>query len=107
MKFTLTQPCANCPFRTDVRPYLTKNRAKEIAHAITEQQRTFTCHKTLKLDEEDRQHCGGALILLEKLNQPNQMMRLEERFGCYDRRKLKMDAPVFDTTKQFIKVNNS
>lgn len=50
----------------------------------------------------DEQHCAGALILLEKLDRPSQMMRISERIGMYDRRKLDMDAPVFDTFRKMI-----
>ena len=53
-------------------------------------------------ETEDSQHCGGALILLEKIESPNQMMRIMERMGGYDRHKLKMDADVFDDQYAFI-----
>ena len=53
-------------------------------------------------ETEDSQHCGGAMILLEKIDRPNQMMRIMERIGGYDRRKLKMDADVFDDQYGFI-----
>jgi len=102
MKFDLTHPCKDCPYRTDVVPYLKQDRAEEIIHEITENQKTFTCHKTTELDDRNRQHCAGALILLEKNNEPNQMMRIAERLRYYDRTKLKMSAPVFDTYQEFI-----
>lgn len=110
MNFDQTNPCPNCPFRTDTLPYLTKARAKEISLAITIQQKTFTCHKYVEhndegeaVDNPDGQHCAGALILLEKLDQPNQMMRIAERLRFYDRKKLNMDAPVFNDCASFIK----
>ena len=43
------------------------------------------------------QHCAGALILLEKLHHPSQLMRIFERLDGYDRSKLDMAAPVYDT----------
>lgn len=103
MNFSLKRPCAKCPFRTDVRPYLRPERAEEILLAITEQDATFACHETTEHDEDGdhmltakEQHCAGALIMLEKMDQPNQMMRIAERMGFYDRTKLHMDAPVYD-----------
>jgi hypothetical protein len=102
----MVRPCAKCPFRTDVEPYLTCARVREIEMALTRQQATFTCHETTvpsdgddgeMIDGPNAQHCAGALILMEKLNRPNQLMRIYERLGGYDRTKLKMDAPVFDT----------
>ncbi len=113
MLFTLTGPCANCPFRTDITFHLTVARAEEIADGVTRGDQTFACHKTTIEVEDDEgesetvsadttQHCGGVLIMLEKMEQPNQMMRIAERIGLYDRRKLNMDAPVFDDVDGFI-----
>lgn len=105
MRYTLPRPCKNCPFRSDIKGYLTKARVREIIDAITRQQATFSCHKTNEHEETDEgwtetveteksQHCAGALIFLERLERPNQMMRICERIGLYDRRKLDMDSPV-------------
>lgn len=105
MKYTLRRPCKNCPFRSDIKGYLTKGRVREIIDAITRQQASFSCHKlnefetndegwTETVETENSQHCAGALIFLERLERPNQMMRICERLGFYDRRKLEMDSPV-------------
>jgi len=111
VKFTLKKPCKNCPFRTDIEFYLGAERAEEIADAVTRLDQTFACHETTVPDDEDdlemmvtenSQHCAGVLIMLEKMEQPNQMMRISERLGFYDRTKLDMDAPVFDDDEQFI-----
>jgi len=48
-------------------------------------------------------HCAGALILLEKLEQPSQMMRIAERLRMYDARQLDMDAPVFESFEDMVK----
>lgn len=112
MKYTMTAPCKSCPFRTDVPGFLTKTRIREIHATLLQQQQTFACHNTVDYsgdadsDEDggsngnvtdESQHCAGAMILLERLGRPNQMMRICERLGMYDRTKLKMDAPVFDS----------
>jgi hypothetical protein len=109
MDYTLTSPCKNCPFRTDVKPYLTLARAASIANSVADGA-TFSCHNTNEFDDDgeaskEGQHCAGALIMLEKMEQPNQMMRISERLGLYDRRKLKMDAPVFDSPEEMIDAN--
>lgn len=62
----------------------------------------FHCHKTGTTDEETdnliatpaSKHCAGALIYLEKRHRSNQMMRIAERLGLYDRTKLNMSADV-------------
>jgi hypothetical protein len=110
MKYTMTSPCEKCPFRTDVPGYLTRARAAEIARSI--ERAEFPCHETtvpIESDDEsdmvegpNAQHCAGALIMLEKMQQPSQMMRICERIGMYDASKLKMDSPVFEDSADFI-----
>ena len=106
MNFNLIRPCKKCPFRTDcLAGWLGEARATEIFDGITDQQKTFTCHETTTMDDDDdgqEEHCAGALILLEKLEQPNQLMRWMEQLGGYDRQKLKIDSPVFETGEKFI-----
>lgn len=107
MKYKLKKPCIHCPFSKEVAPFLTKRRALEIAKSL--EQSEFPCHKTLDYknshegkETEETQHCAGALIVLEKNNQPSQMMRICERIGFYDRTILKMDSNVYDTLRDFI-----
>lgn len=99
MKYTMTQPCAQCPFTNKLKKGFTLKRLNEFA------QGEFPCHKTATLDEDDEGggeyeaneksvHCAGALIFLEKRNAPHQMMRIAERFGVYDRTKLNMKSDV-------------
>ena len=113
MEFKLTDPCDTCPFRKDIAGYLTSERVKEICSAIDEGGKTFTCHKTTTeqddgdggedmVDGPNAQHCAGALIFQEKLERPNQAMRIAERLRLYDHRKLNMKAPVFDSVKDFV-----
>lgn len=112
MKFALVRPCDGCPFRVDKPGYLTGARASEIMGALL-RDASFSCHKTNDfvdtddgdtetVETEHSQHCAGALILLERLERPNQMMRWMERIGCYDRTALDMSAPVAKTPTAFI-----
>lgn len=111
MNYTMTNPCDKCPFRNDIRPFLQAGRVRQIEASL--ERGTFPCHQTIDYsnDSEDgeplvpanAQHCAGALILLEKLERPSQMMRICERLGLYDRRKLNMDAPVYDSFKDMAK----
>lgn len=96
MKYTQTVPCKECPFLKQFSHGYTIKRLWQFASA------EFACHKTAEIDDEsgnylatkESVHCAGALIFLEKRDKPHQMMRICERLGLYDRRKLKMDAPV-------------
>ena len=106
MSYRLTKPCPKCPFRNDIPGYLTKARIRELERSLERSE--FSCHLTTSEDGwgEDHEtyvssgkedHCAGALILLEKLERPSQMMRIMERIGGYDRTKLNMQSPVVDT----------
>lgn len=105
--FLLKRPCSLCPFRTDCLPgWLGSERAEEIAESITTLDQNFHCHETTGAKgprAKTLQHCAGALIMLEHMESPNQMMRIAERLGVYDRRALHMDAPVFTDADEFIK----
>lgn len=77
---------------------------------MIERDGTFACHKTVfynddhseGLQTQDTQHCAGALIVLMKIEMPNQLMRIAGRLRVFDAEKLAMDAPVFDTIEDFI-----
>lgn len=97
MKFELKQPCKDCPFLKGSCTNLTlsEGRIEGIVHDIRAGA-SFTCHKTLELHSSEQQHCAGALVFLEKEERPNQIMRIAERIGLYDHRKLKMDVDLID-----------
>jgi hypothetical protein len=109
VKYDMTSPCPRCPFRTDITPYLTPGRVREITTALLRQNATFTCHKTTVAGEEaedgthdmvdgpNARHCAGALIMIEKMGYAHQMMRIAERLGMYDASRLNMDAPVYES----------
>lgn len=109
-EYNLVRPCENCPFRTDVRPYLKPDRIQEMEEALVRGE--FHCHKTLDYSQiedwedepgdEKAQHCAGALILLEKIDRPSQMMRICERLGLYHPEKLDMSSPVYDSWEDMI-----
>ena len=103
--YGMTTPCDNCPFRSDVKPYLTQIRVREIERSLVRAE--FPCHKTTKHDDdgehvrtEAEMHCAGALILMEKEGRSSQMMRISERLGMYDHTKLNMDAPVYESFEE-------
>lgn len=96
MKYTMTSPCDQCPFLNKMKRGFTISRLRKFASG------EFPCHQTADNDEETGDYvandksvqCAGALVFNEKRNTPNQMMRICERLGLYDARKLNMDAPV-------------
>ena len=115
MNFNLTRPCANCPFRTEPRFYLGRERAEGIAELLMDDHSTFHCHETIdysKVNGEDRlpdgcgigdrdtEHCAGAAIILQKIGRPNSGMRLARMAGP---KPLDLTAPVYDNFEEFIK----
>lgn len=96
MKYTMTTPCSECPFLASMKHGFTISRLNEFASG------EFPCHKTAEVDEENGNfeakaesvHCAGALIYNEKRSRPHQMMRIAERLGMYDHRKLNMNAKI-------------
>lgn len=108
--YAMTSPCDNCPFRSDVKPYIRAARVVEIRQSLMRSE--FPCHKTVEYDDDGDAvrsnaeiHCAGALILLEREGQPFQMMRIAERLGIYDASKLNMDAPVYESFNAMVKAH--
>lgn len=48
----MKEPCKDCPFRTDVTPFLHPYRAEEISYAALNPYNYFYCHKTTVSGEE-------------------------------------------------------
>lgn len=76
----------------------------------------FPCHKTTaETDDGDRhsvrssRHCAGALIFAEKNGNATQMMRIAERLGMYDAKKLMADREhvdlIFNSVREMIQAN--
>lgn len=119
--YDLKRPCALCPFRTDIEPYIRGDRAVEIAEHLSRGE--FSCHQTTvdsededgesdRVDGPDSQHCAGALIMLEAEGCPSQMMRIVARLKkpdgsrMYDPTKLDMSAPVYQSRADFIEAHS-
>lgn len=70
------KPCAQCPYRTDVKPFLHPARGEELAYAAENPYSTFICHKTLEHDDEydgsfageSSKICAGFLTLQHNMN---------------------------------------
>lgn len=101
-------PCENCPFRRDVVFPLRVARVQDILDDITHNDNWFACHKTTTHEDEhvfagsDAKHCAGAAILLDKIEQPNQMMRIMGRIERIDFSKLRLRGKVFDSITEMI-----
>lgn len=94
MRFTLKQPCDDCPFLKEGGVRISRARAREIGNAmISSAGSTFACHKTTQDSFDDdgeyshqssEQHCYGALVFAERNHNATQLMRIAERLGSYN-----------------------
>lgn len=106
MNFTRTRACNTCPFRRDgcgnpIRG-LGSDTAREIADTLEHNDSTFSCHDDNDLPQSKRNHCVGAMHVIEANDNPNQMMRICERLGIYDRRELTGAEDCFDNMEEFV-----
>lgn len=102
MHYDMRAPCQERPF--------IKGSGFTFEALVEHASGEFPCHKLCDLDEDEgvykerkgktasgrdhTPHCAGALIFLEKMGRPHQMMRISERLGMYDHTKLDMGANV-------------
>ena len=109
MNYDLKTPCSNCPFRKEGGIRLRAARVKELIRTTQNPGAEFACHKTTKDNDEGErrateksQHCAGALVFADKQGTSSQMMRIAERFGGLDWRKLEGHTDVFDSSRAFV-----
>ncbi|MEC0225926.1 hypothetical protein [Paenibacillus alba] len=97
MRFNLRRPCKDCPFIQGSRTNTTlaEGRIESIVSDLMDGM-TFACHKTIEFKSSEQEHCAGALQYLEREERPNQLMRIAERIGLYDHRKLEQCAELIE-----------
>lgn len=115
--YALKTPCRDCPFRSDIEPYLRPGRAQEIAQTLLDGG-GFACHKTVDYSDSlddlesesygqgrvtaDSQQCAGALATMERGGHMGQQARIAARLGLYDPEQLKPDAPVYGSLTDWV-----
>ena len=120
-QFRMKRPCTYCPFRNDETRlrFATRDRAVEIEESAYRY--GFPCHETaviIEADEElfedgycmgpDSQHCAGYAImrLNETEGQPWPGIDNDEDIAEALCERLDFDAPVFETTDDFLEAND-
>ena len=56
----MKKPCEHCPYRHDVKPFLTAERGIDLAYHATNPFNYFHCHKTTEADENSEE--GEMLV---------------------------------------------
>ena len=91
IKSFVKKPCEHCPFRSDVKPFLTSERASDLAYCAQNPYCNFPCHKTTVEDEssdegeqmciETTKECAGFLTLrAQELGEEHTYECVEEGF---------------------------
>lgn len=118
MRFDLTRPCGNCPFRSDKPFHMRPDRVREILGG--EHGRawwptpSFPCHKTIEYGEDENgdekitisataQQCAGVMAILHRENRPNDTMQIAERLGLWNPATLDPAAPFYKSTEDAIR----
>jgi hypothetical protein len=57
----MKQPCKNCPFRKDVKPFLHPERGADLAYASQNPYNTFPCHVTT--EHSDGEDGSGEMLV--------------------------------------------
>lgn len=98
-------PCKTCPFRTTKSGLrgLGTERAEEIAESLSRGE-SFTCHSDLDKPAKRRNQCVGAMLILDKLKQPNQIMQVAGRLGMFNVTELRGRDAVFDNFDDWVSV---
>lgn len=116
MRFDVTTPCKECPFRRRGKHAvrLSRNRVLDVAgNMLDHQGATFSCHKAIHGRDAGRSyrpgindvHCAGALIFAERNDNQTRMMHIAERIGLYDPsqfRSTKQRRLVFATIEEML-----
>lgn len=113
-RYSLVKPCAHCPFRTDVPPYLYSSRAREIADSINGGGE-FPCHKTTVASENEEGEeilvddlsvskiCAGSLAIMIREGQLNQMAQIAHRLGMWNPENFDAgNLPVYDSFEDWV-----
>lgn len=104
LRFDLTTPCSDCPFRYDVPKH--EGIASDLSELFMGVERgvaAHSCHKTDPRSDCDSaqrfagpvQHCAGFMIMLHKEGVPSNAMLAAVRKGLLDLKQLNMAAPVY------------
>ncbi len=98
-------PCKTCPFRITPSGLrgLGTERAEEIAESLLRGE-SFTCHSDLDKPAKSRNQCVGAMLILDKLQQPNQIMQVATRLSLFSVTALRGRAVVFDNFDDWVSV---
>ena len=111
LSFNLKAPCRDCPFRSDIRPYLPQSTSRTVrprsrTHDLRlprDRSLSATQRQARPFQPSNSASLHRRLILMHKTECQGDLQQLAERLEFYDRGELRMDAPVYDTFEQMIK----
>lgn len=115
MRFDLTSPCGDCPFRSDKPFHLSPERVRQILGGGDHwwPAASFPCHRTIIYGDDENgdtttippsaQQCAGVMAILHRENRPNDAMQVVERWGLWNPAALDPTAPFYASTEDAIR----
>lgn len=88
--FSLKRPCAECPHRSDISPYLAPGRVDLITRDL-DADKWFPCHNDLDLV------CAGSVLVCEREGRRPRFLRMALALEIYDPSTMKRDVPVYES----------
>lgn len=99
--YFMKEPCDKCPFRHDVKPFLTAERGIELAYHAQNPYNSFTCHKTIVSDEEFGGE-GEEMVCTEKSKECAGFMALQISEGAHSVKGFTPSDKVYDSVDDMI-----
>ena len=101
-RYSLTEPCATCPFRSDLTFELGSGRAQEISDGLLAGDE-FWCHKTVDYHDVSgstasrTRACAGARATLANERKSTTLLQITQRLSSEPVSELRPDLPVYPT----------
>ena len=104
--FALSEPCRDCPFRSDIDFPLSRERRDDIAESVTRGEQ-FVCHKTVDYTAEDSRRqdhataCAGSREVARRSGVVSQLEQIAERLGI-PVKEVNQSARVYDSLEEWV-----
>lgn len=89
----MEKACEHCPYRHDVKPYLTPQRGEELAYHAQNPYNSFPCHKTT-VDEDD----GDERLCTNNSKECAGFLSLQINEGAQKPKGFEVDKNAYDST---------
>jgi hypothetical protein len=104
----MKEPCLHCPYRKNIKPYLTPERGDELAYAVHNPYNTFPCHKTTVSVEDDEGECDRIATENSKMCAGFlSLMKLELGYTTYDEDGFEASDDVYESSESMTEAHGN